>query len=130
MLQIFVFIFVISILTWSMTAFLIEDHKGGTNNEIRYNRQEYSKKVMYEQSYGFLVLSVMLFVSVCILINTLNIGKKKLIGLSSAFSSEANHLICILVFFCSTYILRFVSDRFVLPRLEEVDDLVPCTIEG
>ena len=87
----------------------------GTNNEKRVDRESYTKKVTLQMSYGFLVLSVMLFVSVSILIRTLNIGKRKLVGLSSAFSSEANHLICILVFFCSTYILRFVSDRFVLP---------------
>ena len=79
-------------------------------------------------SYGFAALSVMLFVSVSILIKTLNTGKKKLVGLSSAFSSEANHLICILVFFCSTYILRFASDRFVLPKLEEEN--VACTLDG
>ena len=79
-------------------------------------------------SYGFAALSVMLFVSVSILIKTLNTGKKKLVGLSSAFSSEANHLICILVFFCSTYILRFASDRFVLPYLE--DEHVACTLDG
>lgn len=79
-------------------------------------------------SYGFAALSVMLFVSVSILIKTLNTGKKKLVGLSSAFSSEANHLICILVFFCSTYILRFASDRFVLPKLEEEN--VACMLDG
>ena len=78
-------------------------------------------------SFGFLALSIFLFISVFILIKTLNLGKKKLVGLSSAFSSEANHLICILVFFCSTYILRFVSDYWILPKLE--DEQILCTID-
>lgn len=50
--------------------------------------------------------------------------------MSSAFNSEANHLSCILIFFSLTYLLRFCSDQWIIPRLQTEEHLVPCTLDG
>ena len=77
-------------------------------------------------SFGFLILSILLICSVVVLMLTMKKGKQRMANLSSAFSSEASHLSCILLFFCSTYTLRFLSDFIVLPKLQE--STVPCVI--
>ena len=78
-------------------------------------------------SYGYLALSILLFASVLLLRISFSQGKKRVTDLASAFDSEANHLICILVFFCSTYLMRFVSDRWLIALLAKP---VPCTVPG
>ena len=79
-------------------------------------------------SIGYLILSILLFTSVIMLIKSLSKGKKTVAELSSAFDSEANHLSCILVFFCTTYLLRFISDFWIIPSLSQYEDLVPCNL--
>ena len=126
--RIFVFLLVISILTWTLTVFIRVDqeYRPGDADLRRASRQEYQTSTVRKMSFGFLILSLLLVASVIILMRTLAKGKQRLSNLSSAFSSEANHLSCILLFFCSTYTLRFLSDYLILPKLQERS--VPCVI--
>ena len=40
------------------------------------------------------------------------------------------NLSIILVFFCSTYVLRFISDKYIVPRLAQPQHWKLCTLEG
>jgi len=96
--------------------FIITDKKN-QGLDMRIERIIYSTETAETMSWGFLVLTLILIVSVIVLIHSLQAGKKRLADLSSAFDREANHLSCILIFFCTTYLARFCSDYWAVPWL-------------
>ena len=89
------------------------DHK-----EIeRLYRTKYITNVVEDLSWVFLALAILLTTSIGFLVHQLVKGKKGVSDLPEVFESEAKNLTCILVFFCSTYFLRFVSDYIFVPEL-------------
>lgn len=79
-------------------------------------------------SYGFLSLTILLFASVAYLVYQMAKGKQQWQEMPQVFQSEGRNLLCILVFFCSTYFMRFISDRCIIPYL--FDNYVNCTLDG
>ena len=70
-------------------------------------------------SIGFLVLFISLTWSVLYLMSQMDKGRKQISNLTSVLQSEGKSLLCILFIFSSTYLLRFISDFFIVPWLLE-----------
>ena len=70
-----------------------------------------------ELSWGFLTLFLILALTTGYLIYMLKLQFEKQINIERSFKKEACNLIFILVFFGSTYLLRFFSDYFAVPVL-------------
>ena len=68
-------------------------------------------------AWGFVFITVGLFVSVGVLIRNLAMGNKKVDDLPNVFKSEAKHLSFILIFFSFTYMVRFISDYWIYPSV-------------
>jgi hypothetical protein len=76
----------------------------------RFYRIEYVSDTAKNLSWVFLTEAILLFISVVFLTRQMVRGKKSVRDLPEVFESEAKNLTCILVFFVSTYFLRFLSD--------------------
>ena len=94
----------------------------------RFYRIKYVADTAQDLSWVFLTEAILLFISVVFLTRQMVRGKKSVRNLPEVFESEAKNLTCILVFFVSTYFLRFLSDYFVVPRLSASEYFVPCTL--
>ena len=68
-------------------------------------------------AFGFVILTVGLFTSVAVLVGNLAMGHMKVSDLPNVFKSETKHLSFILTFFSFTYMVRFISDFWVVPYL-------------
>ncbi len=77
----------------------------------------------------FLILALTTGYLICML----KLQFEKQINIERSFKKEACNLIFILVFFGSTYLLRFFSDYFIVPRLVNkgvvisMDPSTPCS---
>jgi hypothetical protein len=77
--------------------------------------------------YCFLVLTFFLITSVIVLV--MLIWKGKNIGELPDFKNEAAHLTWILVIFVATYLLRSISDIWIVPKLMKDKNLKICKLE-
>ena len=66
-------------------------------------------------AFGFVTITVGLFISVFLLIGNLAIGHMKVSDLPNVFKTETKHLSFILTFFSFTYMVRFISDFWIFP---------------
>ena len=95
-------------------------------NAARMNRIEFTTKTIKYMTFGFLFLTVGLFISVIVLVRNLAIGNRKVSDLPSVFKSETQHLSFILIFFSFTYMVRFIFDYWVTPAITNQSSLYPC----
>ena len=79
-------------------------------------------------AFGFVFITVLLFLSVAVLVKNLTAGNKKVSDLPVVFKSEARHLSFILSFFSFTYMVRFVSDFWIAPIITAPDTFGPCVL--
>ena len=79
-------------------------------------------------AFGFVAITVGLFISVFVLVGNLSMGNMKVSDLPSVFKSETKHLSFILIFFSSTYMVRFICDFWVTPYLTKPSTLKPCIL--
>ena len=94
-------------------------------------RVRYNTKAAEKLSWIFLSLAILLFISVAVLVSQLVKGKRSVRELPDVFESEAKNLTCILIFFCSTYFLRFISDNYVVPNMtDSLEKAMPCVLDG
>ena len=77
-------------------------------------------------TFGFLFLTIGLFISVIVLVRNLAIGNRRVSDLPSVFKSETQHLSFILIFFSFTYMVRFIFDYWVTPAITNQNSLYPC----
>ena len=68
--------------------------------------------------------------SVIFLVYALSRGKKGIRDIPAAYESEAKHLTWLLIFFLATYLLRAISDGWIVPFLAKKDFDDNCTIDG
>lgn len=119
-----VFILCTIAIVWSLVAFSLFDH-----NDQRMLRAEKLSNIGENMSYVFLGLSILLFGSVAFLMYTMKQGKRRWSEMPIVYQSEGRHLLCILFFFCSTYTLRFFSDRLVIPDIFSAKNVKMCTVD-
>ena len=85
-------------------------------------------KGIRHMAWGFVCITVGLFISVIVLVGNLAVGNRKVSDLPSVFKTETKHLSFILSFFSFTYMVRFISDFWVTPQLTKQSSLVPCIL--
>ena len=71
-----------------------------------------------------------LVASVAFLVYALSRGKKGIRDIPAAYESEAKHLTWLLIFFLATYLIRAVSDGWIVPKLAQNDLDFDCSIDG
>ena len=130
-LQICIIIFCIAFLTWvTITSVKHAYRYNGSNpveaNAARMNRIEFTTKMIQRMTFGFLFLTIGLFISVIVLVRNLAIGNRRVSDLPSVFKSETQHLSFILIFFSFTYMVRFIFDYWVTPAITSSSSLYPC----
>ena len=79
-------------------------------------------------SYFFLGCSIGLLVSIVLLWYSLKKRTLSAVSLPNSFSEQTRSLICILIVFFLTYFLRFISDFFVVPYLNDTEEIGKCII--
>ena len=118
-LQICVIIFSICFIAWVTTISVKHNQYRGSNRDeeelARFDRIEFTTKRIRQMTFGFIFLTVSLFISVIVLIGNLAIGNRKVSDLPTVFKSETTHLSFILAFFSFTYMVRFICDFWVTP---------------
>ncbi len=80
-------------------------------------------------AYGFLALFVFLVSSVTFLAISLAKGKRKITDLPVEFQSEVNHMFVFLFIFAITYLLRWISDAYIVPDIV-TNHVQQCILEG
>ena len=68
-------------------------------------------------AWGFFATCILLVFSITLLIYCLHTRSPKIDNLSATFKSETTNLRVTLIFFGMTYILRWISDKWVIPWL-------------
>ena len=127
-LQILVLISCISFITWITTISIKHDIKSTDGQEARLLRIEYLTKGIQHLAFGFVTITVGLFISVFVLVGNLAIGNMKVSDLPNVFKSETKHLSLILAFFSFTYMVRFISDFWIAPIFSKTSSLKPCIL--
>ena len=99
-----------------MTVSIKHDNiEGPSEAQARLDRAVFVTGLTKDLGYGFVAIAVGLFISVAVLVRNLAKGNKKVSDLPNVFKSEAKHLSVILSIFAFTYMVRFISDRWVFP---------------
>ena len=114
--QVLVFLITLVSLVYSATMSTIYNHNKYAPIEMRIKEFLYIENVARYFAITFLVLFFLLLSSVLYLMHQLRQGSKKITDLPSAFSGEAKNLLFILLLFSSTYLIRFISDWWVVPN--------------
>lgn len=98
-------------LLWGLVAFSLE------MKESQYDRVMFVKQITVKLAWAFLALFFLLLVTTGTLVYMLTSQMKKVTELERSFKREAVNLMCILILFGSTYLLRFFSDKFIVINL-------------
>lgn len=96
----------------------------------KFNRADYVDGCATQFSYQFFGLSVFLFATIVMLWYSLQKRTTMAIKLPASFKRETSILLWINICFCSTYLLRGLSETYVVPLFFDSREFIECELLG